>query len=107
MAHFDNNHRRSKQQFDNNSQNPDVVCRHSGISGEESANGQVAHEALPMLPENPLEVSRIIGQKDTMFTDFEKESDLVENKKTGWKEVTVAPSSVFFVKINWLLMDLR
>ena len=32
MAHFDNSHRRSKQQFDNNSQDPDVVYRHSGIS---------------------------------------------------------------------------
>ena len=34
-----------------------------------------------MVPENPLEVSPIIGQKDTMFRDFEKESDLVKNPK--------------------------
>ena len=63
MAHFDNSHRRSKQQFDNNSQDPDVVHWHSGISGENSPNGQVAYEALAMVPENPLEVSPIIGQK--------------------------------------------
>ena len=82
MAHFDNSHRRSKHQFDNNSENPDVVYRHSGISKEDNPNGQVAHEALPVVPENPLEVSPIIGQKDLMFRDFEKASDLVEKSKT-------------------------
>ena len=81
IAHFDNSHRRSKQQFDNNSQDPDVIHRHSGISGENSPNGQVAYEALPMVPENPLEVSPIIGQKDTMFNNFEKTSDMVEKSK--------------------------
>ena len=78
MAPFDNSHRRSKQQFDNNSQDLDVIYRHSGISGENSPNGQVAYEALPMVPENPLEVSPVIGQKDTMFRDFEKTTDMVE-----------------------------
>ena len=53
MAYFDYSHRRSKQQFDNNSQDPDVVYRHSGISGEDSANGQVTYETLPVVPENP------------------------------------------------------
>ena len=81
MAHFDNSYRRSKQQFDNNSQDPDVVYRHSGISGEDSPNGQVTHETFPMVPENPLEVSPVIGQKDPMFRDFEKASDLVEKSK--------------------------
>ena len=82
MAHFNNSHRRSKQQFDNNSQDPDVVYRRFGISGENSPNGQVAYEALPMVPENPLEVSPTTGQKDTMFSDFEKKtSDLVEKSK--------------------------
>ena len=78
MAHFDNSHRRSKQQFYNNSQNPDVIYRNSRISGEDSSNGQVTHETFPVVPENPLEVSPIIGQKDAMFRDFEKASDLVE-----------------------------
>ena len=61
MAHFDNCRRRSYQQFENNSQNPDVIYRHSDISGEDSPNGQVTHEAFPVVPENPLEVSPIIG----------------------------------------------
>ena len=78
MAHFDNSHRRSKQQFDNNFQNPDVSFRHSGISGENNVNGQVKHEAFPVVPENSLEISPIIGQKDSMFRDFEQASDLVE-----------------------------
>ena len=82
MAHFDNSHKRSKQQFDNNCQDPDVINRHSGISGENSPNGQVAYETLPMVPENPLEVSRIIGQKETMFRNIEKTSGPVE-KSTG------------------------
>ena len=60
MTHFDNSLRRSKQ-FDNNSQNPDVIYRHSGISGEDSPHGQVTYETLPMVPENPLEVYPIIG----------------------------------------------
>ena len=81
MAHFDNSHRRSKQQFDNNSQSPDVVYRHSDISGKDSTNGQVIHEGFPVVPENPLEVSPIIGQEDSMFRDFEKASDLVEKSK--------------------------
>ena len=80
LAYFDNSHRRSKQ-FDNNSQNPDVVYRHPGISGKDSPNGQVTHEAFPVVPENSLEISPIIGQKDSMFRDFEKASDLVETPK--------------------------
>ena len=63
MANFDNCHRRSEQQSNNNSQDPDVVHRHSGISGENSPNGQITHEALPMVSQNSLEVSPIIGQK--------------------------------------------
>ena len=56
MANFDSCHRRSKQQSNNNSQDPDVFHRHSGISGEDSPNGQIAHEALPMVSQNSLEV---------------------------------------------------
>ena len=63
MANFDNCHRKSQQQSNNNSQDPDVVHRHSGISGENSPNGQITHEALPMVSQNSLEVSPIIGQK--------------------------------------------
>ena len=81
MAHFDNSHIRSKQQFDNNSQNPDVIYRHSGISGENSPNGQVAYETLPMVLENPLEVPPIVGQQDTMFRNLEKTSGMVEKSK--------------------------
>ena len=76
-----NGHRRSKQQSNNNSQDPDVFHRHSGISGEDSPNGQIAHEALPMVSQNSLEVSPIIGQKDTMFRNFEKTSGMVEKSK--------------------------
>ena len=54
MAHFDNSHRISKQQFDNNSEDPDVIYRHPGISGENSPNGQVAYEALPMVLGKPI-----------------------------------------------------
>ena len=39
--------------------------------------GRVAYETPPMVPQNTLEVSPIIGQKDTMFRDFVKTSDLV------------------------------
>ena len=81
MANFDNCHRRFKQQSNNNSQDPDVFHRHSGISGEDSPNGQIAHEALPMVSQNSLEVSPIIGQKDTMFRNFEKTSGMVEKSK--------------------------
>ena len=72
MVHFDNSHRRSKQQFDNNSQDPDVIRRHTGISGEDSPNRQIAYEALPMVPENPMEVSPIIGQKRYHVQQFRK-----------------------------------
>ena len=81
MANFDSCHRRSKQQSNNNSQDPDVFHRHSGISGEDSPNGQIAHEAIPMVSQNSLEVSPIIGQKDTMFRNFEKTSGMVEKSK--------------------------
>ena len=64
--------------LNNNSQDPDVIHRHSGISGENSPNGQITHETLPMVSQNSLEVSPIIGQKNTMFRNFEKTSDMVE-----------------------------
>ena len=60
MANFEKCHRRSRQQCHNNSQDPNVFHRDPGSSREDSPNGQVTHEALPMVLENPLEVSPII-----------------------------------------------
>ena len=65
MAHFENSHRRSKQQFDNDSQNSDVIYRDSG---KDSSNGQVIHEAFPVVPDNPLEISPIVL---VLFIDIE------------------------------------
>ena len=62
----------------NDSQNSDVVYRDSGISGKDSSNGQVTHKTFSVIPENPLEVSQIVGQTNPLFRDFEKASDLVE-----------------------------
>ena len=78
MANFDSCHRRSEQQSNYNSQDPDVIYRHSGISGEDSPNGQVTHETLPVVYQSTLEVSPIIGQKNTVFRNFEKTSNMVE-----------------------------
>ena len=60
---------------------PDVIYRHSGISGEDSPNGQVTHETLPVVSQNPLEVSPVFGQKYSMFRNFEKTSDMVEKPR--------------------------
>ena len=78
MANFDNCHRKSQQQSNNNSQDPDVVHRHSGISGENSPNGQITHEALPMVSQNSLEVSPIIGQKIACSETLKKPQNVLK-----------------------------
>ena len=88
MANFEKCHRRSRQQCHNNSQDPNVFHRDPGSSREDSPNGQVAHEALPMVLENPLEVSPIIGQNHPMLTNFEKTSHMVERSKKCFDRVS-------------------
>ena len=88
MANFEKCHRRSRQQCHNNSQDPNVFHRDPGSSREDSPNGQVAHEALPMVLENPLEVSPIIGQNHPMFTNFEKTSHMVERSQKCFDRVS-------------------
>ena len=88
MANFEKCHRRSGQQCHNNSQDPNVFHRDPGISREDSPNGQVAYETLPMVLENPLEVSPIIGQDHPMLSNFEKTSHMVERSKKCFDRVS-------------------
>ena len=88
MANFEKCHRRSGQQGHNNSQDPNVFHRDPGSSREDSPNGQVAYETLPMVLENPLEVSPIIGQDHPMLSNFEKTSHMVERSKKCFDRVS-------------------
>ena len=81
MANFEKCHRGSKQQYYNNSQDPNVFHRGTSISRENSSNGKVAYEAIPMVLENSLEVSPIIGQGHPMLRNFEETPHMVEKSK--------------------------
>ena len=81
MANFEKCHRGSKQQCYNNSQDPNVFHRGNSISRENSPNGQVTYAAIPMVLENSLEVSPIIGQGHPMLRNFEETPHLVEKSK--------------------------
>ena len=79
MADFVKSHRRVKQ-LDNYSQNS-VIHRDSSISGKDSPNGQITHEVISVVFENPLEIAPITEHSNPLFRDFVKVSDLVERPK--------------------------
>ena len=81
MADLDKSHRSVTDQLDHKTQKSNVFHRDSGLSQKDSFSGQAAHETIPVVPENPLEVSPIFGHSDTMLRDFEKASELVEGSK--------------------------
>ena len=78
---FCKGHRRVTNQFDYYSLNTNVIHRDTSISRKDSPDGQITHETISVVPENPVEISSITGHSDSLFRDSKKASDLVKQSK--------------------------
>ena len=93
MADFDKSHRMVTNQLQNYSQNS---------SRKDSSNGQIAHEAISVISENPLEISPIVGHSNPMLRDFEEACELVERPKHCLSRLSSPYRGTQFTTVHWV-----